>query len=50
VFEFPDMTGQVERSKRVKVEAMNLRGKKVKKKKSYGWEARIFQHENDHFI
>jgi peptide deformylase len=44
---FPDMTGQVERSKWIKVKAMNLRGKPIKKKYT-GWEARIFQHEYDH--
>ena len=44
---FPVMNGLVERSKWVKVEAMNLRGKKIKKKYT-GWEARIFQHEYDH--
>jgi peptide deformylase len=40
---FPDMNGDVERSKWIKVEATNLRGKKVKRKYE-GWEARIFQH------
>jgi peptide deformylase len=44
---FPDMNGDVERSKWVKVEAVNLRGKKIKRK-FQGWEARIFQHEYDH--
>jgi peptide deformylase len=44
---FPNMTGQVERAKWIKVEALNLKGKKVKKKFT-GWEARIFQHEYDH--
>jgi peptide deformylase len=44
---FPNMTGQVERAKWIKVEALNLKGKKVKKK-FIGWEARIFQHEYDH--
>jgi peptide deformylase len=44
---FPDMSGEVVRSKWIKVEAMNLSGKKIKKKFS-GWEARIFQHEYDH--
>ena len=44
---FPDMQGEVVRSKWIKVEAMNLRGKKLKKKFT-GWEARIFQHEYDH--
>lgn len=44
---FPDMSGDVQRSKWIKVEAMNLRGKKLKKKYT-GWEARIFQHEYDH--
>jgi len=29
------------------VEALNLKGKKIKKKFT-GWEARIFQHEYDH--
>jgi peptide deformylase len=44
---FPDMSGEVVRSKWIKVEAMNLKGKKMKKKFT-GWEARIFQHEYDH--
>ena len=44
---FPDMSGDVERSKWVKVEAMSMKGKKIKRKFS-GWEARIFQHEYDH--
>mmetsp|Transcript_26420 Transcript_26420/g.50187 ORF Transcript_26420/g.50187 Transcript_26420/m.50187 type:complete len:257 (+) Transcript_26420:146-916(+) len=44
---FPDMRGDVERSKWIKVEALNLKGKKIKKKFN-GWEARIFQHEWDH--
>lgn len=44
---FPDMDGDVERSKWIKVEAMNLKGKKIKRKFT-GWEARIFQHEYDH--
>lgn len=44
---FPDMNGEVERSKWIKVEAINLKGKKIKKKFK-GWEARIFQHEYDH--
>jgi len=43
----PDMVGQVRRSKWIKVEAMNMKGKKIKKKFK-GWEARIFQHEYDH--
>lgn len=44
---FPNMRGDVERSKWIKVEALNLKGKKIKKKFK-GWEARIFQHEYDH--
>lgn len=44
---FPEMNGLVQRSKWIKVEAMNLKGKKMKKKFK-GWEARIFQHEYDH--
>jgi peptide deformylase len=44
---FPNMNGLVTRSKWVKVEALNLKGKKIKKKYK-GWEARIFQHEYDH--
>jgi len=43
----PAMSGEVQRYKWVKVEAVNLKGKKVKKKLK-GWEARIFQHELDH--
>eukprot|EP00555_Chaetoceros_dichaeta_P003097 CAMPEP_0198249610 /NCGR_PEP_ID=MMETSP1447-20131203/1084_1 /TAXON_ID=420782 /ORGANISM="Chaetoceros dichaeta, Strain CCMP1751" /LENGTH=229 /DNA_ID=CAMNT_0043934289 /DNA_START=232 /DNA_END=921 /DNA_ORIENTATION=+ len=43
----PEMTGEVQRSKWIKVEAMNMKGKKIKKKYK-GWEARIFQHECDH--
>ena len=44
---FPKMNGGVQRSKWIKVEAMSLKGKKIKKK-YVGWEARIFQHEYDH--
>lgn len=44
---FPDMRGDVERSKWIKVESLTIRGKK-QKKKFKGWEARIFQHEYDH--
>ena len=44
---FPDMNGEVQRSKWIKVEALSLKGKKIKKKFK-GWEARIFQHEYDH--
>lgn len=44
---FPDMGGDVTRSKWIKVQCMNLKGKKMKKKFT-GWEARIFQHEYDH--
>jgi peptide deformylase len=44
---FPDMNGPVERPKWIKVEAMNLKGKTIKRKYT-GWEARIFQHEYDH--
>lgn len=44
---FPGMNGEVQRSKWIKVEAQNLKGKKMKKKFK-GWEARIFQHEYDH--
>lgn len=44
---FPDMNGDVTRSKWIKVQAINLKGKKMKKKFT-GWEARIFQHEYDH--
>lgn len=44
---FPDMSGDVERSKWIKVEAQTLKGKKIKKRFK-GWEARIFQHEYDH--
>eukprot|EP00522_Entomoneis_paludosa_P010011 CAMPEP_0172457454 /NCGR_PEP_ID=MMETSP1065-20121228/22407_1 /TAXON_ID=265537 /ORGANISM="Amphiprora paludosa, Strain CCMP125" /LENGTH=251 /DNA_ID=CAMNT_0013211207 /DNA_START=206 /DNA_END=961 /DNA_ORIENTATION=- len=44
---FPEMDGLVERSKWIKVEALNLKGKKIKKK-FVDWEARIFQHEYDH--
>ena len=44
---FPGMNGTVSRSKWIKIEAQNLKGKKIKKK-FVGWEARIFQHEYDH--
>jgi peptide deformylase len=44
---FPGMDGPVERSKWIKVEAMNMKGKKFKRKFT-DWEARIFQHEYDH--
>ncbi len=61
---FPDMQGSVRRHKWIKVEAFDLKGKKIKKKVSLvcciiycrllmnvqfeGWEARVFQHEYDH--
>lgn len=44
---FPDMSGDVKRSKWIKVEGLTPRGKKIKKKYT-GWVARIFQHEFDH--
>ncbi|CAM9892191.1 unnamed protein product [Ectocarpus sp. 6 AP-2014] len=44
---FPGMEGKVERRNWVKVEAVNAKGKKVKKKYT-DWTARIFQHEYDH--
>jgi peptide deformylase len=44
---FPDMNGDVERPKWIKVQALNGKGRTIKKKFS-GWEARIFQHEYDH--
>ncbi|GMI36392.1 hypothetical protein TrRE_jg11938 [Triparma retinervis] len=44
---FPGMQGKVERPKWIKVEGMNLKGKKLKKKFT-GFEARVFQHEYDH--
>ncbi|GKY95130.1 hypothetical protein MPSEU_000476900 [Mayamaea pseudoterrestris] len=44
---FPDMDGEVQRAKSIKVEALNTRGKKITKKFT-GWTARIFQHEYDH--
>jgi len=44
---FPDMDGEVQRSKWVKIEALSLKGKKIKKKFK-GFEARLFQHEYDH--
>eukprot|EP00612_Vaucheria_litorea_P008792 CAMPEP_0171479430 /NCGR_PEP_ID=MMETSP0946-20130122/5424_1 /TAXON_ID=109269 /ORGANISM="Vaucheria litorea, Strain CCMP2940" /LENGTH=191 /DNA_ID=CAMNT_0012010367 /DNA_START=141 /DNA_END=719 /DNA_ORIENTATION=- len=44
---FPGIRGTVSRSKWIKVEAMNTKGGKIKKKFE-GWEARIFQHEYDH--
>jgi len=44
---FPGMNGAVERSKAIKVEALSLKGKVVKKKFK-GWDARLFQHEYDH--
>lgn len=44
---FPDMNGDVMRSKWIKVEALSTKGKKLKKKYK-GWEARVFQHEYDH--
>jgi len=44
---FPDMDGEVERPKWVKIEALNVKGKKIKKKFT-GWTARLFQHEYDH--
>ena len=44
---FPEMDGPVERSKWIKVEALSLQGRTIRKKFT-GWEARIFQHEYDH--
>lgn len=44
---FPDMDGDVERSKWIKIEALSLNGKKIKRKFE-GWTARVFQHEYDH--
>ena len=44
---FPNMSGNVERHLKIKVEFENLKGKKAKKVFT-GWEARIFQHEYDH--
>lgn len=44
---FPEMDGEVERSKWIQVEALNAKGRKIKKKFN-GWESRIFQHEYDH--
>lgn len=44
---FPGMRGQVERANWVKVEAVNAKGKKIKKKYT-DWTARIFMHEYDH--
>lgn len=44
---FPNMNGDVTRSRWIKVEAKNLKGKTIKKKFT-DWEARIFQHEYDH--
>eukprot|EP00542_Grammatophora_oceanica_P020031 CAMPEP_0194027352 /NCGR_PEP_ID=MMETSP0009_2-20130614/1514_1 /TAXON_ID=210454 /ORGANISM="Grammatophora oceanica, Strain CCMP 410" /LENGTH=266 /DNA_ID=CAMNT_0038666393 /DNA_START=22 /DNA_END=822 /DNA_ORIENTATION=+ len=44
---FPGMNGPVQRNKWIQVEALNKRGKKIKKK-FFDWEARIFQHEYDH--
>ena len=44
---FPKIRAKVVRPKWIKIEAMNLKGKKFKKK-FVGWEARIFQHEYDH--
>eukprot|EP00536_Pseudo-nitzschia_multiseries_P013018 jgi/Psemu1/320390/estExt_fgenesh1_pm.C_5290015 len=44
---FPNMQGEVIRSKWIKVEATTPKGRKIKKKFT-GWEARIFQHEYDH--
>lgn len=44
---FPDMQGKVRRNKWIKVEAQDVKGKKIKKKYD-GWEARVFQHEYDH--
>lgn len=44
---FPDMSGEVVRPKWIKVEALNMKGKKIKRKFT-GWEARLFQHEYDH--
>ncbi|KAJ1456512.1 peptide deformylase [Pelagophyceae sp. CCMP2097] len=44
---FPDINGDVSRSKWIKVEAVTPTGRAFKKK-FVGWTARIFQHEYDH--
>jgi len=44
---FPDIYGTVSRNKKVKVQALNLKGKKIKLNAT-GLEAVIFQHEIDH--
>ncbi|KAJ8614565.1 hypothetical protein CTAYLR_004079 [Chrysophaeum taylorii] len=44
---FPDMQGNVDRAKWIKVEGLSPKGRKIKKKYT-GWVARIFQHEFDH--
>jgi len=44
---FPKLRSRVVRPRWIKIEAMNLKGKKFKKK-FVGWQSRIFQHEYDH--
>ena len=43
----PGLVGEVERARRVTIQALNRRGQPVKVK-AEGWLARIFQHETDH--
>lgn len=45
---FPNMSGDIERPKSITVEALNVKGKKLRKAFFTGWESRILQHEYDH--
>lgn len=46
-FSIPNATGCIQRYKKIKVKYYNTAGEKITKRLS-GWEARVWQHENDH--
>ncbi len=46
-FSIPNATGCIQRYKKIKVTYYNTDGEKITKRLS-GWEARVWQHENDH--
>lgn len=46
-FSIPNATGCIQRYKKIKVKYYNAAGEKITKRLS-GWEARVWQHENDH--
>jgi peptide deformylase len=43
----PKVRGEVERPKMIKIQAMDLNGV-IFEEELYGWDARVFLHENDH--